>query len=66
MLKEWRLHCKISLKKLFYFQVGSTMTHCLLKADPNRASGPELVETLPEDVKFDGMDHTLKNTTEGR
>ena len=32
------------------------MTFCLLEAGPKHVKTPELAGTLPENVRFDGMD----------
>ena len=41
------------------------ITLCSLKAGPQRARKLELAGILPEDVKYDDMDHNLGSTSQG-
>ena len=59
VIAAWRPHCKVSQEKLSHFKFRRQITLCSLKAGRKRVRGPVLAGILPEDVRFDGMDHTL-------
>ena len=66
VVAAWRLHCKTCQENLLHLQFRSQITLCLLKAGPQRVRKLEFAGILPEDVRYDGMDHTLGSTSQAR
>ena len=66
MVAAWRLHCKTCQENLLHLQFCSKITLCLLKAGPQPVRKLEWTGILPEEVRYDGMDHTLGSKSQGR
>ena len=64
VIAAWRLNCKTCQENLSHLQFCSQITLCLLKAGRQRVRKLELAEILPEDVRYDGMDHILGSTSQ--
>ena len=63
VIAAWRLHCKINQEKLSHFQFQSQITLWLLKAGLNHVRRPEFARSLSEDIRSNGMGHTLGSIT---
>ena len=67
VVAPWRVHCKISTEKLSHLDFRRAITLCLLKSEkipcPTSISASA---SLPGDVRFDGLNHLLASTTQGR
>ena len=65
VIAAWRLYCQTD-QKISHLEFRSQIALCLLKAGPQRGRISMSAGTLPANVRFDGMDHTLGSTTQGR
>ena len=66
VVAAWRLYCKTCQENLSHLQFRSQIALCLLKAGSQRVRKLELAGILPEDVRYNGIDHTLGSTSQGR
>ena len=58
VVAAWRVHCKISTEKI---------SPCLLKSEKLlRPTSVSASASLPGDVRFNGLNHLLASTTQGR
>ena len=65
IVAAWRQYYKSVENPMSHLEFQRDVTICLLKAGPQRARN-ELPRTLPDDVRYDVIDHILGSTTQGR
>lgn len=68
VVAAWKIHCKTNEKKLSHLDFRREITLCLLKLDEPKTInvGPTTSSNLPGDVRFDGVNHFMTSTTQGR
>ena len=68
LIAAWRIHCKVSEKKMRHIDFRRNITLCLLKGDftPISQPMPRGAEALPETIRYDGKNHILGSTSQGR
>lgn len=66
MIAAWRIHCQVEPAKLSHLEFRRHVTLCLLKVDIAHPPRPSSTAALPGEVRYDGINHMLGTTTQGR
>lgn len=66
MMATWRIRCRVDPDKLSHLEFQRHVTLCLLKDDVHHPRTPGGAASLPEDVRYDGMNHILGSTAQSR
>ena len=66
VVAAWRIYCQIGQQKVYHLEFRRQVTFCLLKADEEPRNRPEGKPELPQDVRFDKINHFQGPTSQGR